>query len=446
VIALYFILSSSLLVFGLLSIRHKPWAAPGRLLSLMVLFYGLVFKPLFVALSLPSEEFIDIFVLSPLTRSDYWSGSTALLGGYGLFVFAMVLTSKLLSRFRKPVSNSVKVYFSPRIAFVFLIISSFGIVIFLSLHPELLTGANKNILATDDLSSYSGDGIVRLLISFAYLLPFFMLLNIGGNYKRSASQKIFLLSTFSWLLFGVLSDQRGLILFSVLSWVVAYNCFVRSLQLKYLLWMFGTAISLVFIKTINRFGADGIGFVESANDVIGNYIGRNFVENSKSLIIINAIPNTLPFSYGASYLDSVLVLIPRSLFPSKLTVNLDTTIGNVVFDCNSFGSCAIPPGLLAESYLNFGWPWIFLTALMCGWMTAWLDWKSANKGQLFQLFYVSTLVFFGISVLGSGLASFFTQFILNALLLIFVWYALKIRRNDTSTKYPVIDKNFTYIY
>jgi hypothetical protein len=422
------------MIFGLLSLHHRPWAAPGRLLALLVLFYGLVFKPIFVGLSLPSEEFVDIFILSPLTRSDYWSGSAALLGGYGLFVLAMVLTSKILSRFRKPVSKSVQVYFCPQRACVLLIIGFFGLAAFFWLHPELLIGANKNILSSDDLSSYSGDGVVRLFISILYFLPFLMLVNIGVNYKQSLCKVIFWLSAFLWILFGVFSDQRGLILFSVLAWLIAYNIFVCTPHLKYLFLMFGVAMSLVLIKTINRLGGDGGSFLELTNDIIGNYIGRNFVENGKSLIIINAIPDALPFSYGVSYLDSVLALIPRSLFPSKLTVNLDTTIGNVIFDCNSFGSCAVPPGLLAESYLNFGLPWIFLTTLLCGWMTVWLDWKSENKGQLFKLFYASTLVYFGLSVLGSGVASFITQFIAHLLVLTFLWHATKMRKNYLSSK------------
>jgi hypothetical protein len=254
-----------------------------------------------------------------------------------------------------------------------------------------------------------------------------MLVNIANNKNRSASKAIFWLSTFSWILFGVLSDQRGLILFSVLSWVIAYCIFVGLPHRKTLLLMLGAATSLVLIKTFQRLVNEAGGISETFNDIIGNFIGRNFVENAKSLIILNSIPEKLPFSYGSSYLDSVLILIPRSLFSSKETVNLDTIIGNTIFDCFSFGSCAVPPGLLAESYLNFGLPWIIVMALLCGWMTAWFDWKSSNNGQLFRLFYASNLVYFGISVLGSGIASFITQFIANALILIFSWYALKIR-------------------
>ncbi len=397
----------------------------------MVLFYGLIIKPIFVALSLPSEEIIDVFVLSPLTLSEYWSGSTLLLSAYGLFVIAMVLTSHFLSRFRKPLPKNGDFYFSPRRAFLLLIIGFFGFSCFLWIHPELLIGANKNVLASDDLSSYSGDGVLRLLISFLYIIPFFMLVNIAQNQRQISSKKILLLSAFFWILFSVISDQRGLILFSVLSWVFACNTFVLSLRRKYVLLMLGLATSLVLIKSLQRLGADGSNFVESFNDIIVNYIGRNFVENGKSLIIINAIPDKLSFSYGTSYLDSVLILIPRSLLTSKVTVNLDTIIGNNVFGCTSFGSCAIPPGLLAESYYNFGFPWVILMALLCGWMTAWLDWKSTNSSQLFRLFYVSTLVYFSISVLGSGVASFITQLMAYSVILIFAWYTLRIRKIET---------------
>jgi hypothetical protein len=263
-----------------------------------------------------------------------------------------------------------------------------------------------------------------------------MLVNIGRNQMKIPSKKIFLLSVFFWILFGVISDQRGLILFSVLSWMLAYNIFMHSLRRKYIFLMLGLATILVLIKTLQRLGADGSNFIESFYDIIVNYIGRNFVENGKSLIIINAIPEKLSFSYGTSYLDSVLILIPRSLFSNKQTINLDTIIGNNVFDCTSFGACAVPPGLIAESYYNFGLPWVILMVLLCGWMTAWFDWKSTNSGQLFKLFYVSNLVLFGISVLGSGVASFITQFIVYALVLIFTWYTLKIRRADTLKVYP----------
>lgn len=429
-IFLYFLLSTSLIAFGLLSLRQIPWAAPGRLLAMVILFYGLVAKPIFVAISVPSEDFIDTFILSPLTRSDYWEGSVALLGFYWLFVFAMVFTARHLAKFRKPEPRAVD---RPRLlepgrASVLLIVGLLGFAVFMWENPILLTGGNKNSLASADLNSYSGSGVLRLVTSMLSILPFLMLVNIGNEFKVRASRAILWLSSIAWIAFAFMSDQRGLILFSMLAWIVAYNMFIGKPQRKYLLLMLCSAIGVVVIKTASRLTSDDVGTLDLFNEIIGNYIGRNFVENGKTLLIVKSIPESLPFAYGASYLDSFLILIPRSLFPTKLTVNLDTIIGNAVFDCGTFGACAVPPGLIAESYLNFGLLWVIVSVLLCGWMTAWLDWKSANGSHFFRIFYVSNLVYFGISLLGSSVASFTTQAIAHLLVL---WPAYSLLKRTT---------------
>ena len=122
------------------------------------------------------------------------------------------------------------------------------------------------------------------------------------------------------------------------------------------------------------------------------------------LSIIKAVPDQLDFQYGFSYLNSVLVLIPRSLYPEKPFVNLDTTIGQTVFGCNSFGACGVPPGLLAESYLNFGLVGLFVMPVVLGLFVGKLDlqFKLSRPGGKFQIFYVTTGLYLGMAILGSG--------------------------------------------
>lgn len=411
----YLFAAIGLIVFSILALRDNPWSSPGRLLAVVTLFHGLVVKPLFVALSVPSESFIDNFILSPLTRSAYWDGSVVLVGCYWVFVLAMVVTARRLAKIGKPRASARPRNFAPGAAGVFLIIGLLGLTAFILNNPELLAGGNKNVLASADLDSYSGSGVLRLLISILSILPFLMLVNIGNGYRMRASHAIFGLSSFSWIVFGYVSDQRGLILFSLLAWLLAYNMFVGKLQRKYLLLVLCSAIGLVTIRTALRLQSDEGGTFDAISEIIGNYIGRNFVENGKTLLVIDSVPKILPFAYGQSYLDSILILIPRSLFPGKLTVNLDTIIGNSVFNCGVFGACAVPPGLIAESYLNFGLIWVIVSALLSGWFTAWLDWKSVRGSHFFQIFYVSYLVFFSMAVLGSGFASFTTQAVAHLL-------------------------------
>lgn len=424
----YLFAAVGLIAFSILALRDSPWSSPGRLLAVVTLFHGLVVKPMFVALSIPSENFIDNFILSPLTRSDYWDGSVVLIGCYWLFVLAMVFTARRLAQVGKPRAIARSRNFAPGGAGVLLIIGLLGLTAFISNNPDLLTDGNKNVLASADLESYSGSGVLRLLTSILSILPFLMLMNIGNGYKVRASRAILGLSSISWIAFGFVSDQRGLILFSMLAWLIAYNMFIGKLQRKYLLLVLCSAIGVVTIKTAFRLLSDDMGTLDSIGEIIGNYIGRNFIENGKTLLVIESIPKTLPFAYGGSYLDSILILIPRSLFPGKLTVNLDTIIGNAVFDCSVFGACAVPPGLIAESYLNFGLLWVVVSALLCGWLTVWLDWKSVKGSHFFRIFYVSNLVFFSMAVLGSGIASFTTQAITHLLVLWPSYYIL--RRNS----------------
>lgn len=424
-IYLYLFSCIGLIALSFFCLADSPWSSPARLLSVVTLFHGLAIKPIFVALSIPSYEFIDDFILSPLTRSDYWQGSLALQGCYWLFVLAMFFTTHFLKNLQITRSINKTIYFETGASIALLIIGLLGFFYFTLENPSLLMGANKNVLASDSLDAYSGNGILRLITSVLSILPFLMLINIGNKYKIKLSIAIFLSSAISWILFGIVSDQRGLIIFSMLVWLVAYNMFVDKLRLKYLLIVLFLAASIVTVKTAFRLSNDDSRVIESVNDIVGNYIGRNFIENGKTLIVIDAIPNSLQFSYGESYLDSILILLPRSLFPSKLTVNLDTIIGNSIFGCNSFGACAVPPGLIAESYLNFGPIWVILSVLMCGFLTAWLDWKSSHSSYFFKVFYVSNLVFFGIAALGSGIASFITQTLTCLLVLCPVFYIPK---------------------
>jgi hypothetical protein len=200
--------------------------------------------------------------------------------------------------------------------------------------------------------------------------------------------------------------------------------------MKTLLAAAGIALGMMFIRTVLRLATDEVGVLALADEIVGNYIGRNFVDNAKTLIILRSIPEQLAYSYGGSYLDSILILVPRALFAAKQTVNLDTVVGMSVFGCEVFGACGVPPGLIAESYLNFGLFGLPVMMLMCGWLTAWLDYRAARGSVLFKLFYAASLIYFGLAVLGSSISSFATQTVMDAFMLLLVYFAaLRSRRS-----------------
>lgn len=433
---LYFMLATTLLAAAATSLRGSRFPSYGRWLSVLVLFYGLLVKPIFVAFALPSEDFIAAFILDPLTSAEYWSGSVLLLGAYTLFVGAMISTSQMLRRQRPVQWPPRALQFQVGRCWGMTAVGLLGMVAFFSQNVDLLTGASKNILAKDDLADYSGRGGLRLLISILYFIPFLMLANLRAGYKLRASRRLLWTAALAWIAFGFFSDQRGVIVFSVLSWLIGYRGFVGKISTKRLVAAGVIALGMMFVRTVLRVATDDGGLLALADEVIGNYIGRNMVENAKTLIILRSIPEQLAYSYGGSYLDSLLILVPRSLFAAKQTVNLDTVIGMSVFGCEVFGACGVPPGLVAESYYNFGAFGVPLLMLACGGLVAWLDHKAGRGTTLFRIYYAATLVYFGLAVLGSSISSFATQAVTDAIVLLFACNVAMRRRRKAPMQSP----------
>ncbi|MGH8238413.1 MAG: O-antigen polymerase [Steroidobacteraceae bacterium] len=418
----YFLISSVLLLLTLLIVAGSRQVRFGRLLVVAVLLYGITIKPLFVVLELPSADFIADFVLYPLTEQQYWSGSTFLLAYYGLFLLAMIAAGRTLAHVRvRPAALEIERFRLGRVVFV-LGVGLLGMLAFFYQNPDLLTGASKNVLAADDVASYQGSGISRTLCSALYFVPFLMLVNVRNNYRRKASLLVLWIAALAWLGFNFLADQRGGMLFATVSWLIAYAGFIGPVRFRYLFALGVVVGAMVLVRTALRIASGAEGALASLDQVLGNYIGRNFVENAKTLIIMDAVPQSLPQMYGSSYLDSLLILVPRALLPDKQTVNLDTIIGISVFDCDAIGACGVPPGLIAESFVNFGFGGIVVMLVIAGVVTAWLDWRATGGGSWYRIFYASSLVYFGMAALGSGISSFTTQLIMSALVLTFAYY------------------------
>jgi oligosaccharide repeat unit polymerase len=427
-ITMYFLLAIILILSASSSLKDRQSVVYGRMFAVLGLSYGLLIKPLFVALDLPSEEFIQENILAPLTPSEYWGGSIMLLGCYALFVVTMLITTAMLRHGGPYDANRPAARFSVGGAWFLALVGMLGLAAFLAQNPGFLTGASKNILATEDLAEYSSGGVSRLVISILYFIPFFMISNIGARFRVNSSRQLLWISASCWVAFGFISDQRGMIIFSVFSWFVMYRIAVGTIQKKHLISATILAVVMVVVRTVMRIATEDGGALAAADDIIGNYIGRNLVENGKTLIIIKAVPERLAYALGDTYFDSIIILIPRSLLAAKQTVNIDTIIGMGVFDCRFYGACGVPPGLIAESYFNFGALGVLVLMPLCGWLTAWLDWKVNRCDGLQKILYAASLVYFALSVLGSSVAAFVTQFIMHIVILLITYHALRVHR------------------
>jgi oligosaccharide repeat unit polymerase len=83
----------------------------------------------------------------------------------------------------------------------------------------------------------------------------------------------------------------------------------------------------------------------------------NFLGVDKTSQIIDGIPGKMNYQFGESLFLWVVAPIPRTMWPQKPDITYGRVIGEQIYekrDENSPGG-GVPPGLIAELYVNFGY-------------------------------------------------------------------------------------------
>jgi hypothetical protein len=388
--------------------------------------HGLLVKPLFVYFNIPNAQVLDGLLFRSISRDEYWRWGLTSLVAYGLFFAALVIAGRY-KHVSGRVSSESRIRYSNWRLLVFLSFAIVGVIGFFLKFPDLLGSVSKNRLATTDLADYDGGGVWRYLTDFSYIVSVCAIVNAGDKCRRRSSLALFVVGALIWFPFCYLSDQRGLMLFSVVTYLIAYNRCVKRLSAGRVAVAILAVCALVLVKTITRLQLGGAELQDTVAQTLANLVGQNLIEHSKMVAIIKAIPDQINFQAGFTYLNSILVLIPRSLFPDKPFVNLDTTIGQSVFGCDALGACAVPPGLLGESYLNFGIAGLVLVPILSGTLIGKLDlrFRIAKAGSTFEIFYLVSGLYLGMAILGSGISSSITEVVTQGILVALVCFVCR---------------------
>lgn len=422
--ALYlFFVGVAALIVGLMAWQHGIDLSTCAGWSLMTLLHGLVVKPLFVAFDFPNADILDWLLFSKITRDQYWLWGSILVLPYLAFTVAMFASGrygKVAGPPRRPVV-APRERLDETVLLVLFVIAALGTVSFFVQFPQLLESANKNSIATTDVEDYNGGGIWRSLIELSYVVSLCALLNVGTRVAPRRNIALFVLSAALWLAFCFLSDQRGLVIFSFVAYFIAYRRFVGPVSRKVIILGIVCVVVAIGGKTLMRIQSE-VGAQDDIAYAAANLVGQNLVENGKTISIIQATPSEIGFQFGKTYVDAILILVPRALYPQKETVNLDTVIASKVFGCDAFGACGVPPGIIAESYLNFGPLGVVCLSIAAGIFVGRVDrrFRLGPRTIAFDLFYVYSLVFSGMALLGSSVSGLITQFLIQGVTLALV--------------------------
>jgi len=99
----------------------------------------------------------------------------------------------------------------------------------------------------------------------------------------------------------------------------------------------------------------------SVDSVVGS---AYFVDLGKTSIVVNRVPSSVDYLYGSSLVSIGLTLVPRQLWPDKPVVRIGFFVGQEIIRLNN--RTGIPPGFVAETYLNFGYWGIFPMFFLLG--------------------------------------------------------------------------------
>jgi oligosaccharide repeat unit polymerase len=90
-----------------------------------------------------------------------------------------------------------------------------------------------------------------------------------------------------------------------------------------------------------------------------------FVQLQGLMLIIDGVPDLLPFQLGRPYLAMVLILVPRGLFPGKPPIITEIFSRAYFPDLLSEGT-SIPTSMVGEFYINFGVLGVLLGGIVIG--------------------------------------------------------------------------------
>lgn len=157
------------------------------------------------------------------------------------------------------------------------------------------------------------------------------------------------------LAFPVFNGSRtGMVMLLVNAAIIVYYL-NRGISVRSFLTTCAIALAGILVVTALRRGADDFAtlrtFFKTA-PVLRETVGsRHFLDLAKTGHIIAGVPDKVRYRYGETFVNWVVAPVPRTLWPGKPTLGSGPQLGPAIFDSRRSG---VPPGLVAELYMNFG--------------------------------------------------------------------------------------------
>lgn len=161
--------------------------------------------------------------------------------------------------------------------------------------------------------------------------------------------------------------------------------------------------------------------------------GGYFIDVLKTSHIIKAVPTDFGYLHGQSLVGWLFAPVPRSVWPNKpLFMNLPPILSTLIY---SQPHNNIPPGIVAELYLNFGWLGVVFGMLLLGiFLRFSFNYYVRYKNSIFvQTIYVLVITRFTIILFNSSMGAAILKTIIDVVpLFILLFIVIQKERNVKS--------------
>ncbi|ORT71901.1 oligosaccharide repeat unit polymerase [Pseudomonas mosselii] len=252
-----------------------------------------------------------------------------------------------------------------------------GVLAFVTL--LILLGGLSGLLqgASDRIRAFAGLNGLFLLQNLLLSVSLAWYIRLTGELNKSKLERsLFWLYFIGSILICALQGQKSTIFIAVLSLLV-----VRHYRVKPVSLIKGAVLGVVmFVSlmayhvfkqeflvtgTISFFNEDQSVFSSLINLLVIQFTG-NLMQLQTMSVLIDAMPEGLPWQNGSTLLMIALILVPSALFPGKPLTAAGVFTGAFWPNMWLLQGTTMPPGVFGEFYMNFGFVGVLLGALLLG--------------------------------------------------------------------------------
>ena len=198
-------------------------------------------------------------------------------------------------------------------------------------------------------------------IRIAFLLVFAHWIASRRRLRWPAAVAVTMLALLA-LAFPIFVSSRQEALMLVLRVLLLWLCIRGEPRLRWVLVAAALALALFGSMRALRAGAAGwqeaSDFVDLPALVEQMVAGRRFLDMTRTSQVVSAVPETIDYQYGKTLVSWLVAPLPRAWWPGKPPIGIGATVGGLVHRAPE--GVGVPPGIVAELYLNFGIPGVLV--------------------------------------------------------------------------------------